>query len=159
MFAARNLGVVVRLGLAIAAMGVAFAATGGAAHAQTGSLAERTATAAEVPWYERFTYSSGMTDRATPPSWSAVNPRDPKAPVASARWGVTLNVGEEERLRTAEDISPRGESAVGAFYRFSPKVRVGGQVSVAPQRVIPGANRRAQEEDSAGVKLESAFRF
>jgi hypothetical protein len=151
-------GVIVRLGLAIAAMGVAFVATGGVSHAQT-SLAERTATAAEVPWYERFTYSSGLTDKSAAPSWSAVNPRDPKAPVASARWGVTLNVGEEERLRTAEDITPRGESAVGAFYRFSPRVRVGGQVSVAPQRVTPGASRRAQEEETAGVKLESAFRF
>jgi hypothetical protein len=146
----------VRLGLAIAAMGVAVVATGGVANAQT-SLAERTATAAEVPWYERFTYSAGVSE--APPSWSAINPRDPKAPVASARWGVTVNVGEEERLRTAEDITPRKESAVGAFYRFSPRVRVGGQVSVAPQPVTPGVPRRQQEEDSAGVKLESAFRF
>jgi hypothetical protein len=123
------------------------------------SLAERTAAAAEVPWYERFTYSSGLSDQPQAPAWSSVNPRDPKAPVASARWGVTLNVGEADRLRTAESITPRGESAVGAFYRFSPRVRVGGQVSVAPQAVTPGATRREQEEDAAGVKLESAFRF
>lgn len=146
-----------RLSVAIAAAGVAFVATGGAAHAQ--SLAERTATASEVPWYERFTYSSGISDEKQAPAWSSVNPRDPSAPAASARWGVTLNVGEEDRLRTAESITPRGEAAVGAFYRFSPRVRVGGQVSVAQQPVTPGANRRDQAQDTAGVKLESAFRF
>lgn len=145
-----------RLGYAIAVMGVAVVASTGMAHAQTNNLAERTATAAEVPWYERFTYSSGVSD--APPSWSTINPRDPKAPVASARWGVTVNVGEEERLRTAESITPRGEAAIGAFYRFSPRLRVGGQVSVAPQPVTPGAHTRDQQ-DSAGVKLESAFRF
>ena len=145
-----------RLGFAIAVMGVAVVATTGMAHAQS-NLAERTATAAEVPWYERFTYSSGVSDAA--PSWSTINPRDPKAPVASARWGVTVNVGEEERLRTAESITPRGESAIGAFYRFSPRLRVGGQVSVAPQPVTPGLTARDQREESAGVKLESAFRF
>lgn len=145
-----------RIGFAIAAMGVAVVATSGVAHAQA-TLAERSATVAEVPWYERFTYSSGVSEAA--PSWSTINPRDPKAPVARARWGMTLNVGEEERLRTAESITPRGESAIGAFYSFSPRVRVGGQVSVAPQAVTPGANRRDQAEDSAGVKLESAFRF
>jgi len=136
-------------------MGVAVVATGGTAHAQT-SLAERTAAAAEVPWYERFTYSSGAEQ--APPAWSAVNPRDPKAPVASARWGLTLNVGEADRLATAGSITPSKESAIGAFYRFSPRVRVGGQVSVAPQPA-PGAPRREQEEEAAGVKLESAFRF
>ncbi len=140
----------------MAAVGIAFAASGGTAFAQS-TLAERTATAAEVPWYERFTYSSGAAE--APPSWSTINPRDPSAPVASARWGFTVNVGEEERLRTAESITPRGESAVGAFYRFSPRVRVGGQVSVAPQPVTPGATRREQAEETAGVKLESAFRF
>jgi hypothetical protein len=146
----------VRLGFAIAAMGVAVVASTGAAHAQA-TLAERAATVSEVPWYERFTYSSGVADAA--PSWSTINPRDPKAPVASARWGVTLNVGEEERLRTSESITPRGESAIGAFYSFSPRVRVGGQVSVAPQEVTPGAARRDQAQENAGVKLESAFRF
>ena len=146
-----------RLGFAIAVMGVAVVASTGMAHAQS-NLAERTATAAEVPWYERFTYSSSVAEAA--PSWSTVNPRDPSAPVASARWGVTVNVGEEERLRAAESITPRGEAAIGAFYRFSPRIRVGGQVSVAPQPVTPGLTRRDQQrEDSAGVKLESAFRF
>ena len=146
---------VVRLGFAFAVLGVAVVATSGIAHAQ--NLAERTATAAEVPWYERFTYSSGVSDST--PSWSTVNPRDPGAPVAGARWGVTVNVGEEERLRTSESITPRGEAAIGAFYRFSPRIRVGGQVSVAPQPISPGLSARDQREEAAGVKLESAFRF
>lgn len=136
-------------------MGVAVVASTGVASAQT--RADRTAVAAEVPWYERFTYSSGVSE--PPPSWSTVNPRAAGAPVApTARWGMTLNLGEQERLSSAESISPREEAAVGAFYRVTPSVRVGGRVSVAPQPVSPGV-RRAQEEPAAGVKLESAFRF
>lgn len=146
-----------RLGLAIAALGVAVAASGGSAYAQS-TLAERSAAAAEVPWYERFTYSSSGSEQI--PAWSAINPRDPNAPVAGARWGFTVNVGEEERLRASEGLAPKGEAAVGAFYRFSPRVRVGGQVSVAPQPVTTGARGRQDAEDNTpGVKLESAFRF
>lgn len=146
-----------RLGLAIAAFGVAVAASGGSAYAQS-TLAERSATAAEVPWYERFTYSSSGAEQI--PAWSTINPRAPNAPVAGARWGFTVNVGEEERVRVTEGVAPKGEAAVGAFYRFSPRVRVGGQVSVAPQPV-PGVARGRQEadENTPGVKLESAFRF
>lgn len=144
-----------RVGLAIAVMGAAVVATSGVASAQT--RADRTAVAAEVPWYERFTYSSGVSE--PPPAWSTANPRAAGAPVApTARWGMTLNLGEQERLSSAEAISPREEAAVGAFFRVTPSVRVGGRVSVAPQPVTPGAARRVEEE-SAGVKLESAFRF
>lgn len=145
-----------RVPLAIAVLGAAVVASSGVASAQT--RADRTAVAAEVPWYERFTYSSGVSE--PPPAWSTTNPRAAGAPIApTARWGMTLNLGEQERLSRAESISPREEAAVGAFFRVTPSVRVGGRVSVAPQPVTPGAARRAEEEPSAGVKLESAFRF
>lgn len=144
-----------RVGLAIAVMGAAVVASSGVATAQT--RADRTAVAAEVPWYERFTYSSGVSE--PPPSWSTVNPRAGETTATpTARWGMTLNLGEQERLSSAEAISPREEAAVGAFFRVTPSVRVGGRVSVAPQPVTPGV-RRTQEEPNAGVKLESAFRF
>lgn len=145
-----------RVSLAIAALGVAVVATSGVASAQTRD--DRTAVAAEVPWYERFTYSSGVSD--PPSAWSATNPRAEGAPVApTARWGMTLNLGERERPSGAEVISPREEAAVGAFFRVTPSVRVGGRVSVAPHSMTPGASRRESDEPAAGVKLESAFRF
>lgn len=144
-----------RVQLAIAVMGAAVVAASGVAEAQT--RADRSAVVAEVPWYERFTYSSGVSEPA--PSWSTVNPRAESQPVApAARWGMTLNLGEQERLSAAEAISPREEAAVGAFFRITPSVRVGGRVSVAPQPINPGG-RRPEDEPAAGVKLESAFRF
>jgi hypothetical protein len=124
------------------------------------TLADRTAAAAEVPWFERFTFNSGGSVDAIP-SWSTINPRAPGAAVASARWGMTVNVGEaERRLTEAGRLRQENEAAVGAFYRFTPRVRVGGQVSVAPQSVSPGANQlNERREPEAGVRLESAFKF
>lgn len=150
-----------RLGVAIAAVGVALAATTGVASAQE-TRAERTATAAQVPWYERFTYSSGNEQI---PSWSSVNPRAPNqsATKPTARWGLTVNVGQAEQQVTSRAEMPVNgkEAALGAYYRFSPTFRVGGQVSVAPQSVPQGAPRSADEraEPAAGVRLESAIRF
>lgn len=148
-----------RLHVAIACASVALAASQGTALAQD-SRADRTAAAAEVPWFERFTFNSGGSDEALP-SWSTVNPRAPGAAVASARWGMTVNVGEaEQRLTEAGRLTQESEAAVGAFYRFTPRVRVGGQVSVAPQSVAPGADRlNERREPEAGVRLESAFKF
>jgi hypothetical protein len=52
----------------------------------------------------------------------------------------------------------RDETAVGAYYQFTPNVRVGGQVSIGTQSV-QGVPQRRDEESAAGVKVESAFRF
>jgi hypothetical protein len=130
----------------------------GVAHAQE-SRADRTATAAQVPWYERFTFSAAPQEKL--PSWSSVNPRDPAAGAASARWGMTVNVGEaEQRLTEAGRITRDNEAAVGAFYRFTPRVRVGGKVSVAPpQSVTPNDRSADKRPPEAGVRLESAFKF
>lgn len=134
--------------------------TAGVAHAQTSTtLEERAAVQAETPWYERFTYGQGPsemmtglgpTDRPSQPAWSL-----------SQRWGVTVDVRQAERLDPTTRRRAADEAAVGAYFQFTPRVRVGGQVSLrdadavaSPVPAAPGA-----EEADAGVRLESAFRF
>lgn len=137
-------------------------ATAGAAHAQ-----ERAVTAAPVigaqespavPWYQRFTTTNGVTESITgdaendplpPPTWSL-----------GQRWGVTLDVREAQRLERSPEGGRGEQTSVGAFYQFTPSLRVGGEVSLESSN-RPGApvEERSSEDPRAGVRVESAFRF
>ncbi|MBL8549907.1 MAG: hypothetical protein JNJ73_07960 [Hyphomonadaceae bacterium] len=133
--------------------GVAVPATASAQE----TVQERAAARAEVPWYERFTYSQGAAPTV------AADPSDRRGVQAwapSRRWGVTVNLNENGQAGTAAPTM-RDETAVGAYYQFTPNVRVGGAVSVGAQSAAGLAPvERAREADSAaGVRLESAFRF
>jgi|SRR5262245_48657483 hypothetical protein len=121
------------------------------------TVSERNAMRAETPWYERFTYSQGPSEQAA--ALGPVERRGAPAITLSPKWGVTVNLREAERtVTTRQDES--GRAAVGAYYQFTPSVRVGGQVSVgAPRLPAAPAARGREEEPAAGVRLESAFRF
>ncbi len=146
-----------RLRHAIIGIGVVVAAGAGVAQAEeTKSVTRAFKAADEAPWFERFTASTaGEAARATPlapsertMSWTP-----------SARWGVTLNLKDKDRTKTA---ATRDEAAVGAFYDFTPRLRVGGELRVADPTATtggPGAKGGINPEPTAGVKLESAFRF
>lgn len=145
--------------------GAAVLATAGVAHAQgapasaAGANAE---SASAVPWYQRFTTSNGVTesitgdsenDRALAPAWTL-----------NQRWGVTLDVREAQRIERSPEGGRGDQAAVGAFYQFTPSVRLGGQVSVeSPDRPTAGLaitpDETADEQPRAGVRIESAFRF
>jgi hypothetical protein len=112
-----------------------------------------------VPWYQRFTTSGGVTeaitgegenDRQFAPSWTL-----------SQRWGVTVDVREAERVERLPEGSRGDQASVGAYYQFTPGMRVGGEVSVEsgerPLNVTRPTGR--EEEARAGVRIESAFRF
>lgn len=140
----------------VLALAGAVLVTAGAAHAQDNTTpAERAAVRAEVPWYEHFTYGQGpvetMTglgpsDRVAQPAWSL-----------SQRWGVTVDVRQAERVENPA-VQSRDETAVGAYFQFTPRVRVGGQVSLR-DNVPPGTPTQPGDAQSTGVRLESAFRF
>lgn len=137
-------------------------ATVGTAHAQSSVAAPGVSAprGGEMPWYQQFTTSNGLTesitggredDRLPPPAWAL-----------SQRWGVTVDVREAARIERDPEGGRGDQTAVGAFYQFTPRMRVGGEVSVETAR-RPGAAtapRRAEnDEPAAGVRLESAFRF
>ncbi len=135
----------------------------GAAHAQEQPAPARLApmvenTASGTPWYQRFTTSNGVTesvtgenenDRVLPPAWST-----------GQRWGVTLDVREATRIERSPEGGRGDQTSVGAYYQFTPRVRVGGEFSLeSTHRPGAGLPERDQDEPRAGVRVESAFRF
>ncbi|HVY84165.1 MAG TPA: hypothetical protein VG943_03470 [Caulobacterales bacterium] len=139
-------------------------ATAGAAHAQPApaavAAADRNAAAREMPWYERFTTSTGLTQNL-----GGLGPGAERLPAPTWRlnehWGVTVDIREGQRLDQRLDGGREDQTAVGAYYQFTPRVRVGGEVSVGvPQSpALTATHQQDKEEPSAGVRLESAFRF
>ncbi len=143
-------------------------ATAGVAHAQDGAASAVTVAPAPhddgsvMPWFERFTTSTGVAenitgfnsenDRAIPPSWTL-----------SQRWNVTLNMQQAQRVTTGQDHVAPPQTAVGAYYQFTPRVRLGGEVSIqnrdTPLNAPAGTAAAQANQPAAGVKLESAFRF
>jgi hypothetical protein len=137
-------------------------ATAGVAHAQDrpaapASVSNNTAAAAAVPWYQRFTTSTGVTesitgeaenDRLAAPEWTL-----------NQRWGVTVDVREAQRIERLPEASRGDQASVGAYYQFTPRVRVGGEVSVETQEPLTQTPGTDDEEPRAGVRIESAFRF
>ncbi len=139
--------------------GAAVLATAGVANAQERQAAPTVsgaqAPASSVPWYQRFTTSNGVTesitgdtenDRTLAPAWTL-----------NQRWGVTVDVREAQRIERLPE--GRGDqTSVGAYYQFTPNMRVGTELNLetAPP---PGAAAREEEEPRADVRIESAFRF
>ena len=140
--------------------GAAVLATAGVAHAQDrpATAPEAEAARAAVPWYQRFTTSNGVTetitgdnenDRLLAPAWTL-----------NQRWGVTVDVREAQRIERSPEGVRGDQAAVGAYYQFTPRLRVAGEVSVEDSSnltVVPGA--QDQDEPRAGVRIESQFRF
>jgi hypothetical protein len=137
-------------------------AAAGAAHAQqpaapvlASPLAE---SAAGAPWYQRFTTSNGVTESIT--GESEDDRVLPQAWTMNQRWGVTVELREASRIDRLPEGGRGDQTSVGAYYQFTPRVRVGGEFSLeSTQR--PGASlaQRDQDEPRAGVRVESAFRF
>jgi hypothetical protein len=141
--------------------GAAVLASAGVAHAQDRSVAPAVgvnATNSAVPWYQRFTTSSGVTetitgdtenDRLPAPTWTL-----------NQRWGVTLDVREAQRIERLPEGGHGDQASVGAYYQFTPRLRVGGEVSVEEETPLaPVPNSVDEDETRAGVRIESAFRF
>jgi hypothetical protein len=137
----------------IVGLGVAVVASVGTAQAEpakAGVQVGAVTTTNEIPWFEQFTASGTAVD--SPPISNQT-----LTGMVSQRWGFSVNVRNADRTKAA----PRDEAAVGAFYDFTPRLRLGGELRVADSVVggAPGVSGAAPREPSAGVKLESAFRF
>ncbi|MDX2274283.1 MAG: hypothetical protein NW206_02440 [Hyphomonadaceae bacterium] len=135
-------------------------ATAGLAHAQESpSLAsEVTVNRAAVPWYQRFTTSNGLTetitgerenDRQLPQAWSL-----------NQRWGVTVGITEPSLIEHGSDAMRGQQTSVGAYYQFTPSARLGAEVRVEDSTAASASLHSDQRtQPSAGVRVESAFRF
>jgi hypothetical protein len=69
------------------------------------------------------------------------------------RWGLTLDI----KPRTDIDPAARDVEA-GAFFKVTPRLRVGGAVGVGPNQPTPIRKNDGREE-TPRVRLETAFKF
>ena len=70
-----------------------------------------------------------------------------------------MDVREARRIERLPEAGHGAEASVGAYYQFTPRVRVGGQVSVETDQLPLTAGQHQDEEPRAGVRIQSAFRF
>lgn len=138
-------------------------ATVGVAHAQDAPAAavaaEMNSTRAAVPWYQRFTTSNGLTETIT---GERENDRLLlRAWTLNQRWGVTVDVTEPAHIEHGPDGLRGQQTSVGAYYQFTPSARVGAEVRVEDSSPPSPSLRSdpAAAESTAGVRVESAFRF
>lgn len=136
-------------------------ATAGAAHAQQADttpaapVTESAGAGGASPWYQRFTASNSITDAAIGDAEASRLPQ--AAWTLNQRWGVTLDVREAQRVDRLPEASRGDQTSLGAYYQFTPRMRLGGELSVEDAD-RPGVAREA-DETRAGVRIESAFRF
>ncbi len=141
-----------KLRLAILGVGAVFM-TAASAHAEEVKAGVTLGGSQEAPWFQRFTASSAVTEAA-----KASDQTTEKAitwSMPSNKWGLTLNIKDADVAKQ----TGRDEQTVGAFYHFTPRLRVGGEVSLSDQPLGSKSPIGSDEEKSAGVKLESAFKF
>ncbi len=110
--------------------------------------ADQSGTATALAWYERFTVAPSQ-------SYAVWGVRQREFQLQGGnRWGVTFGYTESDRLPQTlsfDDIS------AGAFYDFSERFRVGGQLRfTSPEEEIFGEDTETKEPE---LRFESAFRF
>jgi hypothetical protein len=113
---------------------------------------------AQAPWYERFTFGSESREGAN--AWVPRGESPAVVVDSRSRWGVTFGVSQEPRAALAPRAGqPAGQTSAGAFYQVSPKLRVGGAVTLRDEQLNAAQRRGQTRTREPGVKIESAVRF
>ncbi len=108
---------------------------------------------AEPEWYRQFTLSS-PSDEA--PIWQGAPSKDVKlAWIKGEKWALSVD------LTTREDDSPlpREEMRAGAEFRITPRISVGGTLSLGTSDSDTSLTQTQREEIETGIRLRSAFKF
>jgi hypothetical protein len=113
---------------------------------------------AQAPWYERFTFGSELREGAN--AWVPRGESTAAIVDSRNRWGVTFGVNQEPRAALAPRAGQSaGQASAGAFYQVSPKLRVGGAVTLRDEQLNAAQRRGQSRTREPGVKIESAVRF
>ncbi|MBL1431536.1 MAG: hypothetical protein COA60_008535 [Robiginitomaculum sp.] len=114
------------------------------------------ATSAELPWYRSFTLRSSEVEDG-----AFMRLKKPDLEFrAGNQWGLSVGMNEQDPLLESKD-----RMSAGAFYEFSPRFRLGGELSF----VAPGELRISTPQDSIlpvspideqpRVRIESSIKF
>lgn len=151
----------VKLGAIVGSVAVLAFASCGPAFARDARVAPASTTpqTTQAPWYERFTFGSELREGAN--AW--VPRSDVRTDVkvdSRSRWGVTFGVSQEPRPVLGPRVGQNNARAsAGAFFQVSPKLRVGGAVTLPDDQLNITRRREDAKQREPGVKIESAVRF
>ena len=107
---------------------------------------------AEPEWFQTFNF--GSTD-FTAPIWEGAETQTfSLAWINGNRWSLSFD------LTSREDGSPlpREEMMAEAQFRITPRLSVGGELTIAAEE-LDDASRWEDQEIEAGIRLRSAFKF
>lgn len=103
-------------------------------------------------WFKSFTQISGADES---PIFQLSPERDVSLSwTKGTRWALSID------LKTRDEASPlpREEMRAGATFRLTPRISVGGEVSVGAQELDDRALWE-EEQLETGIRLQSAFKF
>ena len=108
---------------------------------------------AEPDWYRQFTLSSPSDET---PIWQSHPSKEVRlAWVKGDKWQLSVD------LTTRPDGSPlaREEMRAGAEFRITPRISVGGTLSVGSNDIDQSLQQLEGKEIETGIRLRSAFKF
>ena len=103
-------------------------------------------------WFSSFTEFSGADET---PVWQSRPDRDVSLSwTKGTRWALSIDL----KSRAEESPLPREEMRAGATFRLTPRISVGGEVSVGASELDDAAVWEEQQLET-GIRLQSAFKF
>jgi len=107
---------------------------------------------AEPDWFQKFSFNTA--DIETPVWQSRPSQTFNLAWIQGTRWSLSLDLTS----RDEESPLPREEMLAEAEFRITPRISVGGELSIAAEELDNTAQWEDQEIE-AGIRLRSAFKF
>lgn len=98
--------------------------------------------------------SVSLAETAAPSSNSSTTPRRSLRWNDSGRWGLNFNLKEPVGRET-----DWGDVEAGAYYRLSPRLRVGAAANLASPEVDPARAPESDRRAQPRVRLETIFKF
>lgn len=113
--------------------------------------------AGEPEWYKRFSFTADDGAEFL------------LAPSPAESWGLSWTQGSRwlisiDRTRREAGLAnflpyPRDEVSAGAMFQISPRLSVGGELSVGADSLDAESLGQTDEAVEAGIRLRSAFKF
>jgi len=107
---------------------------------------------AEPDWFQKFSFNSAQLNS---PIWQAQPSQTFNlAWIKGDRWSLSLDLTSRDQ----DSPLPREEMLAEAEFRITPRISVGGELSIGAEELDDTAQWEDQEIE-AGIRLRSAFKF
>ena len=107
---------------------------------------------AEPEWFQKFSFSS---DQIGSPIWQNTPSQTFNlAWIKGDRWSLSLDLTSRDQ----DSPLPREEMLAEAQFRITPRISVGGELTIAAEE-LDDTTQWEDQEIEAGIRLRSAFKF